>query len=633
MGKIIGIDLGTTNSVMAVMEGGEPTVIPTAEGSRLLPSVVAVNPKTGERLVGQAARRQAIVNPENTIFSIKRFMGRKYTDPEVQKALKTVPYKVTAAPNGDVRVVMGGKEYSPPEISAMILSKLKADAEAYLGDTVDQAVITVPAYFNDSQRNATKDAGRIAGLEVLRIINEPTASSLAYGLDKKKDETIAVYDLGGGTFDISILDVGDGVFEVKSTNGDTFLGGDDFDERIINWIADEFKKEQGIDLRTDRQALQRLKEAAENAKKELSQQLQAEINLPFITADASGPKHLVMTLSRAKLEQLTQDLIERSIGPVRKALDDAGVKPSDIDEVVLVGGMTRMPAVQEAVKKLFGKEPNKTVNPDEVVGVGAAIQAGVLGGEVKDVLLLDVTPLTLSIETLGGVATPLIERNTTIPVKKSQIFSTAADGQTQVEIHVIQGERPMAADNKTLGKFILDGIPPAPRGVPQIEVTFDIDANGILNVSATDKATGRAQHITITASSGLTEQEIERMIKEAERNKAADEKRKAEIEIMNLADTSIYTAEKSLRDFGDKLDGTLKSSIEKQIEAVRKAKEGKDTNKIKAAVEELQRSIQQIGASMYETSGAAGAGPSAGYSQQPGSPNGGEDVIEGEVVE
>jgi len=633
MGKIIGIDLGTTNSVMAVMEGGEPTVIPTAEGSRLLPSVVAVNPKTGERLVGQAARRQAIVNPENTIFSIKRFMGRKYTDPEVQKALKTVPYKVTAAPNGDVRVVMGGKEYSPPEISAMILSKLKADAEAYLGDTVDQAVITVPAYFNDSQRNATKDAGRIAGLEVLRIINEPTASSLAYGLDKKKDETIAVYDLGGGTFDISILDVGDGVFEVKSTNGDTFLGGDDFDERIINWIADEFKKEQGIDLRTDRQALQRLKEAAENAKKELSQQLQAEINLPFITADASGPKHLVMTLSRAKLEQLTQDLIERSIGPVRKALDDAGVKPSDIDEVVLVGGMTRMPAVQEAVKKLFGKEPNKTVNPDEVVGVGAAIQAGVLGGEVKDVLLLDVTPLTLSIETLGGVATPLIERNTTIPVKKSQIFSTAADGQTQVEIHVIQGERPMAADNKTLGKFILDGIPPAPRGVPQIEVTFDIDANGILNVSATDKATGRAQHITITASSGLTEQEIERMIKEAERNKAADEKRKAEIEIMNLADTSSYTAEKSLRDFGDKLDGTLKSSIEKQIEAVRKAKEGKDTNKIKAAVEELQRSIQQIGASMYETSGAAGAGPSAGYSQQPGSPNGGEDVIEGEVVE
>ncbi|MCC7450392.1 MAG: molecular chaperone DnaK [Anaerolineae bacterium] len=638
MAKIIGIDLGTTNSVMAVMEGGEPTVIPTAEGSRLLPSVVAVNPKTGERVVGQAARRQAVINPENTIFSIKRFMGRKFTDAEVQKAIKMVPYKVSAAPNGDVRVAMGGKDYSPPEISAMILGKMKADAEAYLGDTVEQAVITVPAYFNDSQRNATKDAGKIAGLEVLRIINEPTASSLAYGLDKKKDETIAVYDLGGGTFDISVLDVGDGVFEVKSTNGDTFLGGDDFDERIINWIADEFKKEQGIDLRGDRQALQRLKEAAENAKKELSQQLQAEINLPFITADASGPKHLVMTLSRAKLEQLTADLIDRSITPVKKAIEDAGVKPSDIDEVVLVGGMTRMPAVQEAVKKLFGKEPNKTVNPDEVVGVGAAIQAGVLGGEVKDVLLLDVTPLTLSIETLGGVATPLIERNTTIPVKKSQVFSTAADGQTQVEIHVIQGERPMAADNKTLGKFILDGIPPAPRGVPQIEVAFDIDANGILNVSATDKATGRAQHITITASSGLSESEIDRMVKEAERNKAADDRRKAEIEVNNLADTSIYTAEKSLRDFGDKLDSNLKSSIEKQIEAVRKAKEGKDTDKVRAAVEELQRSIQQIGVSMYGSPEAAGAGgPGAGFGSGGSGPssNGGkgEDVIEGEVVE
>ncbi len=641
MAKIIGIDLGTTNSVMAVMEGGEPTVIPTAEGSRLLPSVVAVNPKTGERVVGQAARRQAVINPENTIFSIKRFMGRKFTDAEVQKAIKMVPYKVTAAPNGDVRVAMGGKDYSAPEVSAMILAKMKTDAEAYLGDTVEQAVITVPAYFNDSQRNATKDAGKIAGLEVLRIINEPTASSLAYGLDKKKDETIAVYDLGGGTFDISILDVGDGVFEVKSTNGDTFLGGDDFDERIINWIADEFKKDQGIDLRGDRQALQRLKEAGENAKKELSQQLQAEINLPFITADASGPKHLVMTLSRAKLEQLTADLIDRSITPVKKAIEDAGVKPSDIDEVVLVGGMTRMPAVQEAVKKLFGKDPNKTVNPDEVVGVGAAIQAGVLGGEVKDVLLLDVTPLTLSIETLGGVATPLIERNTTIPVKKSQVFSTAADGQTQVEIHVIQGERPMAADNKTLGKFILDGIPPAPRGVPQIEVAFDIDANGILNVSATDKATSRAQHITITASSGLSESEIDRMVKEAERNKAADERRKSEIEVNNLADTSIYTAEKSLRDFGDKLDSNLKSSIEKQIEAVRKAKEGKDSDKVRSAVEELQRSIQQIGASMYgspEAAGAGGPGAGAGFggssSSGPSSNGGkGEDVIEGEVVE
>ncbi len=628
MSKIIGIDLGTTNSVMAIMEGGEPTVIPTAEGSRLLPSVVSVNPKTGERLVGQAARRQAVINPENTIFSVKRFMGRKFSDPEVVRAVKTVPYKVAPAPNGDVRVIMGGKEFSPPEVSAMILAKLKTDAEAYLGEPVDEAVITVPAYFNDSQRNATKDAGKIAGLNVQRIINEPTASSLAYGLDRKVDETIAVYDLGGGTFDISILDVGDGVFEVKSTNGDTYLGGDDFDERIILWIADEFKKDQGIDLRNDRQALQRLKEAAENAKKELSTTMTAEINLPFITADAGGPKHLVMQLSRAKLESLTRDLIDRSIEPVKKALNDAGIDPSKVDEVVLVGGMTRMPAVQESVRKLFNKEPNKTVNPDEVVAIGAAIQAGVLKGEVKDVVLLDVTPLTLSIETYGGVATPLIERNTTIPSKKSQIFSTAADGQTQVEIHVLQGERPMASDNKTLGKFILDGIPPAPRGVPQVEVGFDIDANGILNVSATDKATGRAQHIQITASSGLSKEEVDRMVKDAERNRAADEKRKAEIATENLADSSIYTAEKSMRDFGDKIDKNLKASIEKQIEAVRKAKEGKDTNKIQAAVDELQRSIQQIGAAMYEQPGAAGTGPT-------GSPDGanGEDVIEGEVVD
>jgi molecular chaperone DnaK len=625
MAKIIGIDLGTTNSVMAVMEGGEPTVIPTAEGSRLLPSVVAVNPKTHERIVGQAARRQAVVNPENTIFSIKRFMGRKFSDTEVQRALKNVPYKVAAAPNGDVRVVMDGKEYSPPEISAMILGKLKTDAEAYLGDTVDKAVITVPAYFNDSQRNATKDAGKIAALEVERIINEPTASSLAYGLDKKHDETIAVYDLGGGTFDISVLDVGDGVFEVKSTNGDTYLGGDDFDERIINWLVEEFRKEQGIDLRGDRQALQRLKEGAENAKKELSQTLQAEINLPFITADAGGPKHLVVTLSRAKLEQLTRDLVDRSIGPVQQAIKDAGLNTSDIDEVVLVGGMTRMPAVQEAVKKLFGKEPNKTVNPDEVVAVGAAIQAGVLSGTVKDVLLLDVTPLTLSIETMGGVATPLIERNTTIPVKKSQVFSTASDSQTQVEIHVVQGERPMAGDNKTLGKFILDGIPPAPRGVPQIEVTFDIDANGILNVSAQDKATQRIQHITITASSGLSEQEIDRMVKEAERNRSADERRKGEIETLNTADTAIYAAEKAIRDFSGKMDSNLKSSIEKQIDTVRKAKETKDLNKVKSSVEELQRSIQQIGASMYDQPGAAGNAGGNGAT--------GEDVIEGEVVE
>ncbi|MHB8629398.1 MAG: molecular chaperone DnaK [Aggregatilineales bacterium] len=628
MSKIIGIDLGTTNSVMAIMEGGEPTVIPTAEGSRLLPSVVSVNPKTGERLVGQAARRQAVINPENTIFSIKRFMGRKFTDPEVQRAIKFVPYKVSAAPNGDVRVMMGSKEYSPPEVSAMILGKLKTDAEAYLGESVDQAVITVPAYFNDSQRNATKDSGKIAGLDVQRIINEPTASSLAYGLDRKVDETIAVYDLGGGTFDISILDVGDGVFEVKSTNGDTYLGGDDFDERIINWIADEFKKEQGIDLRGDRQALQRLKEAAENAKKELSSTMQAEINLPFITADASGPKHLVMQLSRAKLESLTQDLIDRSITPVRKAIQDAGIDASKVDEVVLVGGMTRMPAVQEAVRKLFGKEPNKSVNPDEVVAVGAAIQAGVLKGEVKDVLLLDVTPLTLSIETLGGVATPLIERNTTIPVKKSQIFSTASENQTQVEVHVVQGERPMAADNKTLGKFILDGIPPAPRGVPQVEVTFDIDANGILNVSATDKATGREQRIQITASSGLSKEEVDRMVKEAERNRSTDEKRKQEIAVNNAADSAVYSAEKALRDFGDKIDANLKSSIQKQIEAVNKARESKDTNKIQSAVDELQRSVQQIGEAMYGQPNAAGAGPTGG------TPNAdGEDVIEGEVVE
>ncbi|MCC7205904.1 MAG: molecular chaperone DnaK [Anaerolineae bacterium] len=631
MAKIIGIDLGTTNSVASVMEGGQPTVIPTSEGSRLLPSVVATNPKTGERLVGYSARRQAVINPENTVFSIKRFMGRKFSDPEVQRAVKTVPYKVTEAPNGDVRVLMGGKEYSPPEISAMILGKLKADAEAFLAEKVTQAVITVPAYFNDSQRNATKDAGRIAGLEVQRIINEPTASALAYGLDRKKDETIAVYDLGGGTFDISILDVGDGVFEVRATNGDTYLGGDDFDNRLIEWLAEEFQKENGIDLRKDRQALQRLKEAAENAKKELSSNMQVEINLPFITADASGPKHLVTQLTRAKLEQLTADLVERSLEPCRKALSDAGMKPTDIDEVILVGGMTRMPAIQDAVKRVFNKEPNKTVNPDEVVAMGAAIQAGVLAGEVKDVLLLDVTPLTLSIETLGGVATPIIERNTTIPVRKSQIFSTAADGQTQVEIHIVQGERPMVTDNKTLGRFILDGIPPAPRGVPQIEVTFDIDANGILNVSATDKATGRAQHITITASSGLSEDEIERMVKEAERNKAADERRKGEIELQNEADNAVYAGEKALRDFGDKIDPALRGSLEKQIEAVKKAKADADQARLRSAMQELQNSIQQIGASMYQGA-ATGNGQTPGGQQQPGT-DGQEDVIEGEVVD
>jgi molecular chaperone DnaK len=635
MGKIIGIDLGTTNSVVAIMEGGEPVVITSSEGSRLIPSVVAVNPKSGERMVGQVARRQAVLNPENTVFSIKRFMGRKFSDAEVQKAIKVVPYKVDAAPNGDVRVYMGGKEYSPPEVSAMILAKIKSDAEAYLGEPVTQAVITVPAYFNDSQRQATKDAGRIAGLEVLRIINEPTASSLAYGLDKKKDETIAVYDLGGGTFDISVLDVGDGVFEVKSTNGDTFLGGDDFDQRIINWVADEYKKDQGIDLRADRQALQRLKEAAEKAKIELSTVMQTEINLPFITADASGPKHLNLTLSRAKLEQLCEDLIQRSTRPVTQALDDAKVKPGDIDEVVLVGGMTRMPAVQEAVRKVFNKEPHKGVNPDEVVAVGAAIQAGVLGGEVKDILLLDVTPLSLSIETLGGVATALIERNTTIPTRKSQVFSTAADMQTSVEIKVVQGERPMAADNKLLGNFILDGIPPAPRGMPQIEVTFDIDADGILKVSAQDKATGRSQHITITASSGLSKDEVERMTKDAEAHSAEDKRRKEEVETRNAADAAAFTAEKALREGGDKVPAEVKKTVEDKVAAVKKTLEGQDMEAIKRATDELYQVIQQIGAAMYgqQQGPGAGAGPSNGPEGKPGDGKGGEDVVEGEFKE
>ncbi len=628
MGKIIGIDLGTTNSVVAVMEGGEPTVIPSSEGGRLVPSVVAVN-KQGERLVGQLARRQAVMNPENTIFSIKRFMGRKFGEKEVQRALESVPYKVSAAPNGDVRVHMGGKEYSPPEISAMILQKIKQDAEAYLGEEVTEAVITVPAYFSDSQRQATKDAGRIAGLDVKRIINEPTAASLAYGMDKKSDETLAVYDLGGGTFDISILDVSEGLIEVRSTNGDTFLGGDDFDERIIQWLADEFKKEQGIDLRQDRQALQRLKEAAENAKKELSTTMQAEINLPFITADASGPKHLNMTLSRAKLESLVADLIERSIKPCQRALEDAKLKPADVHEVLLVGGMTRMPAVQEAVQKFFGKTPNKSVNPDEVVAIGAAIQGGVLGGEVKEVLLLDVTPLTLSIETLGGVATPLIERNTTIPTKKGQVFSTASDGQTQVEIHVVQGERPMAADNKTLGKFILDGIPPAPRGVPQIEVTFDIDANGILNVSAKDKATGREQKITITASSGLSEAEIDRMVREAESHAAEDAQRREQVEVRNRADAMVFTAEKALRDYGAQVPADTRSAIETKIQDVRKALEGSDIERIKRTSDELGQAIQQIGASMYgQPAGAGFAGGPDG-----GSAAADDGVIDGEYTE
>jgi molecular chaperone DnaK len=637
MGKIIGIDLGTTNSVVAVMEAGDPKVIPAAEGSPLVPSVVAVNPKTGERLVGQLARRQAVVNPENTIFSIKRFMGRKFNDPEVQKAFALVPFKVSAAANGDIRVHMGGKEYSAPEVSAMILAKLKADAEAYLGQSVTQAVITVPAYFNDSQRQATKDAGQIAGLEVMRIINEPTASSLAYGLDKKKDETIAVYDLGGGTFDISILDVGDGVFEVKSTNGDTFLGGDDFDQRVIGWIADEFLKAEGIDLRKDRQALQRLKEAAEKAKIELSTVLQSEINLPFITADASGPKHLTMTLTRAKLEQLTSDLIERSTRPVTRAMEDAHLKPSDINEVVLVGGMTRMPAVQEAVKKIFQREPHKGVNPDEVVAIGAAIQAGVLGGEVKDILLLDVTPLTLSVETLGGVATPLIERNTTIPARKSQVFSTAADMQTSVEINVVQGERPMATDNKSLGKFILDGIPPAPRGIPQVEVTFDIDADGILKVTAQDKATSRMQHITIQPSSGLAKDEVERMTREADAHKDEDRKRKEEIEVRNAADSAIYSAEKYLRELGDKVPANVRDDVNSKVTALRGTLQGKDLPAIQKASEELARALQAIGSAMYGGGAQAGGGgqqPPSGETPGGGEGSGGAggsgDVVEGD---
>jgi molecular chaperone DnaK len=635
MSKIIGIDLGTTNSVVAVMEGGEPVVIPSAEGGRLFPSVVAVD-KNGELLVGQVARRQAVVNGDNTIYSVKRFMGRKLDDPEVQKAIKHIPYKISKAKNGDLRVSMGGKNYSPPEISAKILQKIKADAEAYLGETVTQAVITVPAYFNDSQRQATKDAGRIAGLEVLRIINEPTASSLAYGLDKKKDETIAVYDLGGGTFDISVLDVGDGVFEVRSTNGDTFLGGDDFDQRIIDWLADEFLREQGIDLRQDKAALQRLKEAGENAKKELSTKLETEISLPYVTADASGPKHLQMTLTRSKLEQLVDDLIQRSIEPCKRALSDAGISINEIDEVVLVGGMTRMPAVQKAVSDFFKKEPHKGVNPDEVVGIGAAIQAGVLGGDVKDILLLDVTPLTLSVETLGGVATPLIERNTTIPVSRSQIFSTAADTQTQVEIHVVQGERPMAGDNKSLGRFILDGIPPAPRGVPQIEVSFDIDANGILNVKAKDKATGREQHITITASSGLAEDEIQNMVKDAEKFADADRERKEQQESRNFVENTIYTSEKMLRDYKDKISEEVKSNIEQKISEARQSLDSGSVEEMRRAGDELQRALTEIGAAMYQSQDGDEAGEAGNEETSSGDTNttpDGDDVVEGEVVD
>jgi molecular chaperone DnaK len=630
MAKVIGIDLGTTNSVVAVMEAGEPTVLENSEGSRLTPSIVAVT-KSGERLVGQVAKRQAVTNPENTIFSIKRLMGRKYDDAEVQRTIKSVPYKITRASNGDARVAMGGREYSPPEISAMILQKLRVDAEAKLGERITQAVITVPAYFNDAQRQATKDAGTIAGLEVLRIINEPTAASLAYGLDKKRDQMIAVYDLGGGTFDISILQLGEGVFEVKATNGDTHLGGDDFDQRIVDWLADEFRKDQGIDLRRDRTALQRLKEAAEKAKIELSSTTQTELNLPFISADASGPKHLVMTLTRAKLEQLVGDLIERTRGPVMRALEDAGLRANDINEVILVGGQTRMPAVIDLVRKIFGREPHKGVNPDEVVAVGAAIQAGVLRGEVRDVLLLDVTPLSLGVETLGSIMTKLIERNTTIPTRKTEIFSTAEDNQPAVEIHVLQGERELARDNKTLGRFRLEGIAPAPRGIPQIEVTFDIDANGILHVTARDKATGREQKVTITASSGLSKDEVEHMVREAEQHAQEDRQRREEIEMRNRADSLAYQAERTLRDMGDRVSTSLRSDVEDRIRAVRDALAGSDITRIRSAADDLERTMQRIGQEVYSQPGGEPAGYGAGRSES--TPPNEPGTVEGEFHE
>jgi molecular chaperone DnaK len=634
MSKIIGIDLGTTNSVVAVMEGGEPVVITNPEGGRLTPSVVAFT-KTGERLVGQVAKRQAVTNPENTVFSIKRFMGRKFD--EVNEEMKMVPYQVVRASNGDARVNAMGKEYSPPEISAMILQKLKQAAEEYLGQPVTRAVITVPAYFNDAQRQATKDAGQIAGLEVSRIVNEPTAAALAYGLDKKKDETIAVYDFGGGTFDISILEVGEGVVEVKATNGDTHLGGDNLDQRVIDWIIAEFKKTDGIDLGRDRMALQRLKESAEKAKMELSTVMETDINLPFITADQTGPKHLQMKLTRARFEQLVDDLLQKTVGPTKQALADAGLDTSKIDEVVLVGGSTRIPKVQAIVKELFGKDPHKGVNPDEVVAIGAAVQAGVLAGEVKDLLLLDVTPLSLGIETLGGVMTTLIPRNTTIPTRKSEIFSTAADNQTSVEVHVLQGERPLARDNRTLGRFHLIGLPPAPRGVPQVEVTFDIDANGIVNVSAKDLGTGKEQKITITASSGLSKDEVDRMMKEAESHADEDKRRREEIETRNKADQAVYGAERMLKEMGDKISAADRSAIESAMEAVKKANEGTDTAAVDRALEQLTAAQHKAAEAMYRQQGPAGGGPTGSPGGgAPGATGGGEDksdVIDAEVVD
>ena len=632
MAKILGIDLGTTNSCVAIIEAGEPRVVENSEGGRTTPSVVAVNPRTSERYVGMTAKRQAVTNPENTIYSVKRFMGRRFDEDTVQRDVELVPFAVARHANGDAHVSMSGKTYSPPEVSAMVLQKLKQDAEAKLGETISQAVITVPAYFNDSQRNATKDAGRIAGLEVLRIINEPTGASLAYGLDKKTDETIAVFDLGGGTFDITILQIGDGVFEVKATNGDTHLGGDDFDQRIMDWICAEFLREQGIDLKQDPMALQRLRESAERAKIELSTLAQTEINLPFITADASGPKHLVLTLSRSKLEQLVDDLVQRTVEPCRQAMADAGLSAGDVQEVILVGGMTRMPAVQKAVVDLFGREPHQGVNPDEVVAIGAAIQAGVLQGEVQDILLLDVTPLTLGIETLGGVSTPLIPRNTTIPTSKSETFTTAADGQTSVEVHVLQGERAQAVDNKTIGRFNLEGILPAPRGVPQIEVTFDIDANGILNVSATDKGTGKEQRITITASSGLSKEETERLINEAEQHAEEDKRRRQEVETRNGADNAAYTAEKLVKDNADKIPEDAKTDIEGKISAVRESLTGEDLAAIEAAVQALQESVQKVGELVYSQqqaeAGADGQQPADGPAE-----DGAGETVEGEFRE